>query len=178
MLTTKPRAYPLAKPLLICLFAISFSLLLTACETGEDSSSVPPAVDEAAPSEEALRKAIFAFNDAFARGNAEEIAGMITDDYRHTNGTAAAIDRASWLSYINQRQKLLEGGELIVHDYAIEELGISIHGRSAIVTGRIIVDQSRQGERSEQEYRITNVWVIENGTWKRAGFHDGKIDRQ
>ncbi len=151
-------------------FQLAIGLLLLA---GLNSCEQPAA--EATLSDESLRVAIATFNEAFARGDAEEIAGLITQDYRHTNGTSTAIDRETWLNYIRQREETISSGELAVNDYGLTELGISRHGEMAIVTGKVSVVQTREGERSEQAYRITNIWVVEDGKWKRAGFHDGKI---
>lgn len=45
----------------------------------------------------------------------------------------------------------------------------------AIVTAKIVISIVKSGRDHENEYRTTNVWIKEEGDWKRAGFHDGKI---
>ena len=45
----------------------------------------------------------------------------------------------------------------------------------AIVTAKISFSTIKLGEQKENEFRITNVQVKEEGTWKRAGFHDTRI---
>ena len=57
----------------------------------------------------------------------------------------------------------------------MDQTTIQFYESTAIVTARIIVTSYKLEEQQENEYRITNIWVKENGDWKRAGFHDGKI---
>ena len=54
-------------------------------------------------------------------------------------------------------------------------LEIEYYKKMAIVTGKVVVSNKDKGEIKNNEYRITNLWVNANGSWKRAGFHDGKI---
>ncbi len=66
-------------------------------------------------------------------------------------------------------------GVLVFHNYEMSELKIKFHNTTAIVTGKVSSSYSKKGEIKENEFRVSNLWVYEKGTWKRAGFHDGKI---
>ncbi len=130
---------------------------------------------EKAEQESTLKSSIENFNQAFATADIEKLEGLITEDYQHTNGTSQAIGRSSWLSYLGKRKKALESGELVVHSYDMDELQIQQLGGSAIATAKVTVSQTRDSVKEERAYRVTTVWVLEDGTWKRAGFHDGAI---
>lgn len=157
------------------LLCISIALMLTAC-TADSHDQGQTETIEAKPSEADLRIRIEQFNEAFAKGEFEQISQMISATYIHTNGTSPAIDRATWLAYIENRQTSIQSGDLVIHAYSMEELKITYHSNAAIVTGKVLVSQSREGQKEENAYRITQLWLVEEGEWKRAGFHDGKIE--
>ncbi|NAS11362.1 nuclear transport factor 2 family protein [Poritiphilus flavus] len=125
--------------------------------------------------EDTLKTSIENFNQAFASADIEKLEGLITEEYQHTNGNSPAIGKSSWLSYLVKRKSAIESGELVVHDYRMEELKIQQLGGSAIATAKVLVSQTRDSVSEERAFRVTTVWVLEEGTWKRAGFHDGAI---
>ncbi|MCK8521638.1 nuclear transport factor 2 family protein [Aquimarina sp. D1M17] len=124
---------------------------------------------------ETLIKQIETFNNAFKEGNTELLASMITDNYVHTNGNSKAIHKENWINYLSKRQKEIESGELTVRNYEMKDTEIQLYQETAIVTSKIIVSTVKSDRLHENEFRVTNIWVLENGIWKRAGFHDGKI---
>lgn len=124
---------------------------------------------------ETLIKQIETFNNAFKEGNTELLASMITDNYVHTNGNSKAIHKENWINYLSKRQKEIESGELTVRNYEMKDTEIQLYQETAIVTSKIIVSTVKSDRLHQNEFRVTNIWVLENGIWKRAGFHDGKI---
>ncbi|MEM7379778.1 MAG: nuclear transport factor 2 family protein [Bacteroidota bacterium] len=150
------------KPILFSFLVV----LLFSC-----SEKKPEKVDH----ESTLKTSIEKFNQAFATADIEKLEGLITEDYQHTNGTSEAIGRSSWLSYLGKRKSALESGELVVHSYDMDDLKIQHLGGSAIATAKVMVSQTRDSVKEERAYRVTTVWILEDGIWKRAGFHDGAI---
>lgn len=128
-----------------------------------------------AGSEKELVATIEKFNTAFQEGDVELLSTMITDDYSHTNGTSKMIGKDVWLNYLKKRAKDIEAGKIKVLNYAMDDLDIQMLENTAIVTAKIRVKTQQQDTVVENAYRVTNIWTFENGTWKRAGFHDGKI---
>ncbi len=124
---------------------------------------------------EALVATLEKFNRAFQEGNTDVLQSMITDNYIHTNGNSKSIGKDVWINYLRKREKEIRTGNLEILHYTLEDPEITFHSHVAIVTGKILVSGKRQNEVVENEYRITNIWVLESGQWKRAGFHDGKI---
>ncbi len=123
-----------------------------------------------------LLNAVEEFNAAFAQGNIGRLEELITANYQHTNGSSRAIGKEDWLAYLSKRQKTLKDGTLKVHAYSMDQVGAEIFGATAIVTARVQVDRTQNGLREQSKFRITTLWVKESGTWKRAGFHDGRIE--
>lgn len=125
---------------------------------------------------EALLTAIGTFNTAFREGDLTVLASMITEDYIHTNGNSRAIGKEDWIAYLRKRKRDIESGKLAVIEYNMEETDIVFYGNTAIVTAKIVVATQRQDVLQKNAYRVTNVWITESGHWKRAGFHDTKIN--
>lgn len=155
------------------LFHLAFLLVLIVfqgckTETGDKLNSS----DE----EKILLKSVEEFNLAFKEGNIEQLETLITENYVHTNGNSKSINKTTWLAYLEKRKLEIDNGNLVINSYAIEEVEIELRDDMAIVTGKIVTSSTKSGEYQENEYRITNVWIKEEGNWKRAGFHDGKIN--
>ncbi len=125
--------------------------------------------------EKILLKSIENFNLAFKKGDVEKLESMITDQYVHTNGNSKSIDKNTWITYLYKRKKEIENKDLIVNSYEMRETEIQLHNNTAIVTGKIVVSNTKNDELIENQYRVTNIWVYKNNQWKRAAFHDGKI---
>lgn len=130
---------------------------------------------EAEPAEQYLLDVIAQFNTAFRNGDVASLSSMITENYTHTNSTSKAIGKADWLNYMSKREADIVSGNLAVIDYKMDDVEIQYFGKTAIVTGKVVVSTREKEELRINEYRITNVWVNKNGNWKRAGFHDSKI---
>ncbi|MDT7832588.1 nuclear transport factor 2 family protein [Flavobacteriaceae bacterium S356] len=149
-------------------------LLLPTLLLAFTSCSISNATSES-PTKESLLEAVNKFNRAFSEGDVATLVTMITDDYKHTNGSSKAISAQSWLSYLNKRNNDLASKDLIVHSYDMDQIEIVLDNTWAIVTGRVKTVSTFKGIRKESEFRITHLWTYENERWKRAGFHDGKI---
>ena len=123
-----------------------------------------------------LNETLSLFNQAFRDGNLAVLDSLTTDNYTHTNSSGKAFPKASWFSYLEKRSAQLASGELVMTRYELQEKEVKLHGSSAIITGKILTAGTNKGEPFERALRISNFWVKENGTWKRAGFHDTRIN--
>ena len=124
---------------------------------------------------EALLTSIEKFNTAFKEGDIDVLESMITQNYLHTNGNSKVIRKKDWLGYLNKRSQDIGSGKLEVIKYNMDETAIEFHRNTAIVTGKVSVSTLADGQTQSSQFRVTNIWVLEDGNWKRAGFHDGKI---
>ncbi len=145
------------------------TILLSAC------SDISSSEENKIFNKEELLLAIDKFNKAFAECDIVILESMITENYQHTNGNSKSIGKESWISYLNKRKVEIESGKLIVNNYQMDQAKIEFFHNTAIVTARIVSLMNKQGKIQENQHRVTNLWVNENGKWKRAGFHDAKI---
>ncbi len=127
-------------------------------------------------SKEKLNIAIETFNNAFQKGDINTLEEMITTNYIHTNSSSKAIRKESWFQYLKKRAKEIKLGQLEVLYYKMDQIETVFHNKTAIVTARVYVSSKRDSTIKENSYRVTNIWVYKSGNWKRAAFHDGKIN--
>ena len=142
-----------------------FSLLVIGCQTTESN-----------PNKQELLHAIDLFNDTFKSGDTASLGTMITDDYTHTNGSWKSFGKDKWLEYMTAREKKLQSGDLLIDQYAMDELETTLFGNNAITTARIIVSGVEDNKPFLKKFRVTNIWVYKQSKWLRAGFHDTLID--
>ena len=124
----------------------------------------------------ALRNSIEAFNQAFATGNLAVLDSLTTERYIHTNSSDLAFRKDNWFGYLQNRTADIKEGNLLIDEYRLEEMNIEFYKESAIVTGQIYTSGTRNGEQFENKIRVSNFWVKEGEVWKRAGFHDSRIN--
>ncbi len=127
-------------------------------------------------SQETLVLAVKNFNEAFERGDVERLDQLITENYVHTNGSWKAFGKNEWLEYMRKRRARIDSGELQLSTYRMDDLNIEMHKTSAFVTGKIVMEGTENGESFKKEIRVSNFWVNKDGQWKRAGFHDTRIE--
>ncbi len=149
------------------IFPYLLFLFLLGCQSHNTQDQAPPI--------QSLEEAIAKFNAAFAEADVEKLSAMITDDYRHTNGHQASIDRQAWLQYLKKRKAALASGALQVSRYELVDPVITKYDASAMLTGIIEMEGVQDSLPFSQKIRITNLWVIDDGKWKRAAFQDAKI---
>ena len=130
----------------------------------------------AEPSETELAIRIQQFNEAYEAGNSALLRTMITENYVHTNNAWKSFGRETWLEYMDRRAQKIEDGSLRIESYALEEIDIQISENSAIVTGMITSTGIEDTKAFSKKFRVTNVWIYQNGQWLRAGFHDSPIE--
>ena len=160
----------------ISTYLFLFLLLLTACQPQAKKASPAqegqlPTIDEAG-----LMEALKTFNEAFSRYEVEVLKEMTTPDYRHTNGSSPAIDKEEWLSYLRSQRELMDAGKLRLDRYEMTEVQMYPLPYSAVINGKVELAGERDGEAFDREIRVSHFWVKTDGQWKRAGFHDTRIE--
>lgn len=126
--------------------------------------------------EKEVNKAIKVFNKAFAQADIATLNKHLTEQYIHSNSGSTLIYKKGWLNYIKKRRKQLDTGVLKVTSYQMSELIIKVyHQHSAIANALITSSGVNKGKPFTSKIRVTQVWIKEQGIWKRAAFHDSKL---
>lgn len=126
--------------------------------------------------EKEVQAAVENFSRAFLEADVETLGKALTMDYVHLNGNSSTVfNRDEWLSWVKTRRKELENKELEINDYRVEDVIIKTYENVAIVTGTVYSSGERNGEAFVSHVRFTNTWILVDGTWHRAAFHDSPL---
>ena len=80
------------------------------------------------------------------------------------------------MNYLQKRKGQLKSGQLQIEKYQLSERRLDIHNKSAVLSGVIETKGVLNGTGFVRKIRVTNFWIKEDGQWKRAGFHDSRIE--
>ena len=123
-----------------------------------------------------VQAAVENFGRAFLEADVEALRNILTMDYVHVNGRSGTVmNRDEWLSWVKTRRSELENKELQIRDYRVEDIIIKTYENLAIVTGVVYSRGERNGEAFASQVRFTNTWILVDGRWYRAAFHDSPL---
>ena len=132
--------------------------------------------NDKATSEHEVRAAVAKFGQAFLKADVEVLESLLTSEYIHVNGSSGNVSkRNEWLNWIESRRTELESGQLIISEYDTKDVVVKIYENVAIVTGTVYSSGNHNGEPFTSHVRFTNTWVLINGEWYRAAFHDSPL---
>ena len=106
------------------------------------------------------------FSEAWKRGDLTALDGLLSASYTHVDVTGLVQDRGEWLSLSPGRAGLFK------RRLDVDDVQIRVVGETAIRTGRVNVRSPDQaGEPSIESVRFTDVWVRQDGAWRREICH-------
>jgi ketosteroid isomerase-like protein len=104
------------------------------------------------------------------KGEWDQYAAHLMDDFEHTNGNGVAENKSVVM------ERLRSGAEKIL-DLAPEDLKVRVYGDTAIVTGHFTLVQRRNGRVDTFFARETEVFLKRNGHWMLAEEHATSVTR-
>jgi hypothetical protein len=143
---------------------------------GLPDATRPPACEPDSAARAALKAALRTFASAFERADAAMLDTLLTLDYVHTNGaTGVVLDKARWLEYVRSRRTEIQRGRLRLDRYEASTTSIQWYPTLAVVSGRVVAEERRDGDPFTTRVQVTQVWIRDAGQWRRAAFHDSPI---
>lgn len=141
-------------------------------------SQTPDATLEAGTGiDDEIHERIETFSNAFVRADTLVLSSLLTDDYIHTNTDGSILGKQAWLTWIQTQYDALQEGRLRIDNYVNDSVEVRIYGgNTAVVTGVNSSQGVREGDAYSSHIRFTHVWVKEGDQWRRAAFHDTRID--
>ena len=125
-----------------------------------------------------INERIKTFSNAFVRADTLVLSSLLTDEYIHTNTDGSVLSKHDWLAWVQTQYNALQEGGLRIDNYVNDSVDIKIYGsNTAVVTGLNISQGERDGKAFSTHIRFTHVWIRVDGHWRRAAFHDTRIDR-
>jgi ketosteroid isomerase-like protein len=119
-----------------------------------------------------LDTAVRTFGEAWAHGDIEKLAELLSPTYTHTDVRGRFQSREAWLEYARGRRN--ERTRIAFADVTTRLVGdvAIITGRNDMVDGNIIVGDKR----SNVSLRFTQIWIRKDGRWLRETFQATLID--
>jgi ketosteroid isomerase-like protein len=124
---------------------------LAAC-SGETAVSADRTRNTLAAQAEAWDKAIIAHDQAAIEAN-------MAADFRQIRKGGAVVARAQFLADISDPK-------LVIAPYKVEDFEIRLYGDTALLSGRIAMDGSYDGQAFRSHFRYIDIYVREQGRWK------------
>ena len=157
-----------------------FLLILLVC----GRTPVLPQVADSAESE--IRSVMTQIRTASLEGDADRVAGLMTDEYVQTDISGHVQDKRTWFKeYFNPLAELIKAGKFRWEVYDRKDVQFRIYGDSAVVIGDLEakgrgakwVPQNHTWEADPSAsfsgtLRFTHVYVKRNGRWLLAALHN------
>ena len=108
------------------------------------------------------------FTEAWGRSDTTALRKLLANDYRHSDIWGKLLHKQDWLMYAATPRAI---SNLVTSDIEM----LLYNKKIAVVTGRMSYHFDE--EKVLQEIRFTQMWVNNNGQWKRTTFQATLIDK-
>jgi ketosteroid isomerase-like protein len=103
-----------------------------------------------------------------------------------TKGDVVTIDKTTAETYVfidatgrvNTQKELIDGlkkGTMKLQSQDASDVKVQVYGNTAVETGKITSQGTRNGQDISGTFRFTRVWVNRGGTWQTVAFQETKI---
>jgi hypothetical protein len=99
------------------------------------------------------------WNEAMMKVDTKALNEILADEYIETGDKGNMSNKAKHIS-------ALKSGDLKVSDANLNDLKVKVYGNAAVVTGRNTTKEIFKGKASNEAYRITDTWVMQNNRWQ------------
>jgi ketosteroid isomerase-like protein len=114
------------------------------------------------------------WGQAWARHDVAFFDRIEADDYTWTSPSGEVWTKAKDLAFV----KSLKPGTGGIISQAIAEMKVRVYGDAAIVMGRDIIRETRDGKEISRQERWTDTWVKLDGRWQCVAGHSSEIARE
>jgi hypothetical protein len=110
------------------------------------------------------------FGEAWLNADFAKLDHMLAHEYQHTDVTGKVFTREDWLSDAVDALRWLRPQDTNGKpSIGFEDMAVTFTGDSAVITGRQII-HSANTVTKPMNIRFTQIWIKEDGTWKRRFF--------
>ena len=102
--------------------------------------------------------------DAERRGDTASLAGILADDFVGIGPRGFMLTKEQWLARY-------QSGDLRNASFIVDEVQVRIYGDAAVATGRQTQQGAFQGHDIAGQFRVTQVFVKQQGRWLVAALH-------
>lgn len=126
-----------------------------------------------------IEASINALMQAYTEADAATIERLMAKPYSHINNGGKPVPREDYLAWQRSRQKRAEGGSPDPMSFEISDVVVTMHNETtATATGLGLLQGEREGKPWKLKFRFTNLWLLNDGQWQRAAFHDTYLESE
>lgn len=117
----------------------------------------------------AIEKADHARTQAVVKGDVATLNKMTADTYVFIDGTGR----------VSSKQELMDAfknGTIKIQSQDLSDIKVHMYGNTAVETGTVKGQGTRDGRDVSGTYRFTRVWVRRNGTWQTVAYQQTKVE--
>ena len=121
--------------------------------------------------DEEIRQLDREWGEALMRNDLEALDRIMPDGFMFTDTFGDVLNKKEFL-------KVIERGELTFEILKREDAKLSVHGNTALATGRDTVRGLYKGHDVSGQYRFTNVYVEQRGRWKVVSSQVTRVSKE
>ena len=111
-----------------------------------------------------------AWAEAEERGDTAALDRLTSTDFRLIGPFGYVLDKTLWLDRYRS-------GDLVTSVLQWHDVSVIDHGDVAIAIGKQTQQASYQGRRMEGDFRVSQVFARDDGTWRLLGMHLSQAER-
>ena len=118
------------------------------------------------------------FGEAWLQADVKTLDSLLAREYTHTDVTGKVLHRAEWLADAGNAQKWLRGnagGASPAIDF--DDVKVQVIGHAAVITGGNTI-RPADSKLTLLKLRFTQVWIKQDGQWKRRFFQATPIEEE
>jgi len=120
--------------------------------------------------EEELIKLENEWAEAWVKRDVAFFERVEADDYTYTSSSGEVWTKAKDLAFVKSLKPGRAG-----YSQVIAEMDVRVYGDVAVVTGRDVIKETREGKEITRQERWTNTWVKLDGRWQCVAGHSSEI---
>jgi len=115
-----------------------------------------------------IERADRAFAAAMVRGDLQALASTYADDY-------VFIDPTGRISHKSDLLESFKSGVIKIRSQEIRDVQVRLYDGTAVETGTLVSQATRDGKDSGGTFRFTRVWVNRDGRWQTVAFQETRV---
>jgi ketosteroid isomerase-like protein len=148
-------------------FAVSFTVLAFAVAIQAQTA----ARTETGSVEQELIKLENEWADAWVKMDVAFFERIEADDYTWTSPGGEVWTKARDLAFVRSLRSVKD----MTTSYVIAEMKVRVYGDAAVVTGRDLIKETKEGKVVSRQERWTDTWVKRAGRWQCVAGHSSEI---
>jgi len=131
-------------------------------------NTTPPTVSDNASVEQQVKQLEQQIRSQVVKGEVSGLDQYLADDYVSINPAGQLFDKGESI-------QMIKTGRVKYTSIDVKDERVRTYGNTAILNGLANTKLTVDGQDRSGDYRVTIVWVKQNGQWKRVSFQSTRV---